>query len=369
MSARRIAFPVMDALQLTNTHMSEVTSETLPRVRDMLLQKRLRGFSAPPPLAEGGLQLIARIGEYVALPMTIVGSLAEGTGAISSNDDGGGDELLVHAAGMPGAFPVGLADLVRFRGQLVPAGLASSPVPNEESVQLGGLYLLEAMRRYGLHDGKLLDRFYMRARRGALSCAGSAALFARGDEVSEAGLRLDFPYHCGGAQAEKRFLDTSAPACTHFAAHGAHGTKVLSRYGVAVSVGVAVDAAMQVPCLLWHPTGAQAACLAPVLHGARLVPVGAVKLAYNGPTSACEMLHHEDPRRYMNPVSGAAEEHDGSVWLTEGLFGVRPGDEWTVGADGSSQVVQGVRYDDEEREFELYVRDPATGVVSPAGDV
>lgn len=384
MAAKRFAFPVMDALNMSSTHMAEVTHCDLPLVRDVLqrkvataTQQREAKFaeSSFVDTETGALQCLLRVGDYVALPITIVGSLCHGQGGGSVAED---SEVLVHAPGLAGAFPVRLSELASFRGRVELSSSAKAGADgSNESAQLGSVCLLESIRMHGIVRD-VLDRFYKRARRRSLACAGAAELLARGDEINVNGLALDFPYHCGGAHATKRFLDITEEACTHFSEHGKHGAKVLSRYGVAAAVGVAVDPASQVPHLFWHPGGAPAACLAPVLHGSRLLPVGTTKLAYNGPTSSCEMLHAEDPRRYMNPtVEG---RYDCTTWLSQGLFGVCPGDPWRLqdtrtptgrdGADSQHQlVVFGVAYDELEGEFELYLRDTQTGSIVPANDV
>lgn len=361
MNVKRFAFPVVvDALNTRNTRMTEITLDRLPRAREAL-QPRLSS-SAGSWLAcseTGGLKCVLTVGEHVTLPITIVGSPLDSTGA------GGDEDVLVHAPGLAGAFPVSLSELASFRGRIQPCGTRDS---TEESTQLGSLCLLESLGKHGVSPN-VLDRFYKRARRGSLTCGGLAELLARGDEVNTDGLSLDFPYHCGGVQATKRFLDITEAACTHFSPQGTHGTKVISRYGVAVAVGVAVDSSMRMPCLFWHPSGAPAACLAPVLHGSRLVPVGRTTLAYNGPTSSCEVLQREDPRRYMNLT--VEDRYDCTTWLTKGLFGVRPGEPWPrdVAREDGARLVLGVGYDPADEEFELYLQDSRTGQIEPANDV
>ncbi|EPY36122.1 hypothetical protein STCU_00744 [Strigomonas culicis] len=196
-----------------------------------------------------------------------------------------------------------------------------------------------------------------------------ARLLEQGGRINNEALQLSFPYHCGGEQALRRFLDATADACALFpprrgpAAATQHGTKVLTRYGLATSVGVAAaGASLHVPALLWHPSGAPAACLAPLLHGTALLPVGHHKLAYNGPTAACAVLTREDPRLYM--TDGPL---DTTAWLTEGLFGVRPGSAW--GRAGEGWVVLGVGYSAAESEMDLCVSHEQSGDVRLADDV
>jgi hypothetical protein len=322
------------------------------------------------------------------VPVTIVGACE----ARGDDEYTGEDNMVVHSPGLPGGFVVRRHELLRSRARVLPRACVGPPDASALQPSLGAVSLLEAVNAHFAAERappssnaaektrSILDNFYLRARRRHFSLAGMAELLHRGSQLHPATLQLDFPYQCGGVQATKRYLDITPEVTDVFGAEMRHKAKVLSRYGIAVSVGV-VDHLRSVasPALLWHPAGAPAACLAPLLHGCALLPVGTVSLDYNGPVPGSPLTHKEDPRRYMKLAKHG--DYDDSVWLTEGLFGVKPGSAWPpasadnlaskAGASSpptSSEVV-GVGYNEEAAEMELLVRDSATGKVIAASDV
>lgn len=343
---KRCAFPILDASCSTNAHMSLICQDILPRVLDILTGRpSTRGVTKCAP---EGITVALHVGTGISIPLTFVGS---------RSGDGGGSEVLAHSPGLSGAFPIQLSELAVCRGQFL-LGSTAADTATEESRQLGALCVLETLQHRPVK--RVLDEIYRRARRRHFSVVGTESLISVGEKLNITALQLSFPYHCGGEQATKRYFDIRPEACSLFPPAAQHGTKVLTRYGTAVCVGIAVDDTLQVPCVYWHPSGTPAGCLAPAIHGLRALPVGAVPLQYNGPTNQCQMLDREDARRYMNITEGG---YDATTWLCEGLFGKRPGEEW-----GTAAEVVGVLYDQSHEECELTVRD-AQGNVTVADDV
>ncbi|KAL7708210.1 hypothetical protein N2W54_006252 [Lotmaria passim] len=361
------------------TRLCAVTQAGLPLLRAQLCDVAL----APIPLDADGMHCTLSVGSDVSVPLTIIGACE----ARGDDEYVGDDNIVVHSPGLPGGFVVTRQELLRTRARLSPYANDDAPLPAQPS--LGSMSLMEAVTAHFTRAASprvveratargILDDFYTRARRRHFSLAGMAELIHRGSQLDPGALQLDFPYQCGGAQATKRYLDITHEVTDVFGASMRHGTKVLSRYGVAVSVGV-VDrmAAVAAPALLWHPYGAPAACLAPLLHSCALLPVGTVALDYNGPVPGSPLMVKEDPQRYMKLASDGF--YDDSAWLTEGLFGVKPGSVWPPtrskdaqgrgGSPSSSCKVVGVGYNDVAAEMELYVRDSSTGEVVAAADV
>nr|CCC91105.1 conserved hypothetical protein [Trypanosoma congolense IL3000] len=211
----------------------------------------------------------------------------------------------------------------------------------------------------GTDAAKVLDNLLSLVRRRVVSLRGSETLLRIGGRINDEGLELSFPYHCGGSHALKQYFDVSEEACTLFGPNMKHGTKMLCRYGAAVMVGVAPEKSLGCPVPFWNPMGAPAACLAPVFNGCHVIPVGEVKLEYNGPAPNSVTLVPEDASRYLNPTVDG--RFDVTSWLNEGLFGVQVGQPVEEGA-----VVHGVCYDAEHCEFVLYVRDTVDGAVRPS---
>ncbi|CCW61559.1 unnamed protein product [Phytomonas sp. EM1] len=363
MASKRFAFPVLDGVSLTgSTKLAEISQDVLSRLESVLLSKKKAKVSLSR--REDGLACLYKIGSQVTLPLTFLGAPCDDSRCEDATNELQ-QTILVHSPGLAGAFRVQLSDLASCRGQFV----TDTHTTSAESQQLGSLCLMEvlqaALRRPGPCKGSnMMERLYLKGRRRHFSAQGTTHLLTRGGQINPGALRLDFPYHTGGAHALKCYMDITDEACRHFGEGAAHGGKVLSRYGAAVGVGVAPDAGLGVACLYWHPYGAQAACLAPVLHGCRLLPVGKVKLELNGPTTSCGVLYKEDLRRYMNTdVEGG---WDTSVWLCEGLFGVRPGQAW--GDDGLTQVL-GVGFNEAAGEFELVLKETESGAVLFADDL
>lgn len=378
------AFPVLTRgvgggvgpFQLT-TRLSTVSRSVLAPLQAQLQEVVRR----PLPLTEEGLLCSLRVGADLSVPLTIVGACDELDGAHGTEQR----HLVVHSPGLPGGFVTTAHELAHGRARLCPPRpSAAKDAPSSSSI--GSVCLGEAITKHLATEargsppdsasplGGVVDVFYQLARRRHFSLAGMAQLLQRGALLHPDALRLDFPYQCGGAQASKRYLDTTAEVSDVFGEAMRHGAKVLSRYGVAVSVGV-VDrvAALTTPALLWHPSGAPAACLAPMLHACPVLVVGSVKLDYNGPVPGSPLTAREDPRRYMNLT--VDNRYDDSLWLTQGLFGVKPGAPWTpprltdAPAAAPAYEVVGVGYDALAEEMELFVRDGVTHVVSAAADV
>ncbi|CCW68139.1 unnamed protein product [Phytomonas sp. Hart1] len=342
--------------------MTEITQDVLSPLENVLISKKKIRESLTR--REDGLACLYKVGSQVTLPLTFIGALHD-PDRNEGTTNGLPKTILVHSPGLSGAFHVHLNDLLSCRGQFT----TDKHTTSGESQQLGFLCLMEVLQASLRHQGPLkasdiMEQVYLKGRRRHFSAQGTIHLLRRGDQINPDALRLDFPYHTGGTHALKRYMDITNKACQHFCGHAAHGIKVLSRYGSAVSVGVAPNAVLGTPCLYWHPYGAQAACVAPALHGCRLLPVGKVRLQLNGPTSSCEVLHKEDIRRYMNPnVEGL---YDSSLWLCEGLFGVRPGQPWR---ENKFTCVLGVGFNETEGEFELLLKETQSDTVFFADDL
>lgn len=342
------------------TRLCAVTQAGLPQ----LLAQLQEATQAPLRIADDGVRCTLAVGPDVSAPLTIIGACE----ARGDEEYRGEDNIVVHSPGLPGGFVVPRQELLRCRAHISGQAAAATQPPTVQP-SLGSLSLMEAVNAHFAAGApptprSILDAFYTRARRRHFSLAGMTQLLHRGAQLHADALQLDFPYQCGGTQATKRYLDITPEVADVFGGvEMRHGAKVLTRYGVAVSVGVADHLpSVATPALLWHPSGAPAACLAPLLHGCALLHVGAVSLDYNGPVPGSPLTVREDPRRYMK--LDAPGGYDDSVWLTEGIFGVKPGDAWTP-----SSVVVGVGYSEETAEMELYVRDNATGAVTAAADI
>ncbi|ORC90780.1 uncharacterized protein TM35_000072040 [Trypanosoma theileri] len=284
------------------------------------------------------------VGEEFSIPMSFIGSCAEY----------GEETVLVHIPGLPGAFPVSMGELRRHR-DFFHLDHKKERVASEESSNLSLFCATEAVKK-GMGEQKVLDHLLSVTRRRLVSLRGAETLLKIGNRINEEALQLSFPYHCGANHASKRYLDITPEVCTLFGSHIKHGTKMLCRYGVAVMIGVALDESFGCPVPFWNPSGAPAACLAPMFNGCQTIPVGDVKLEYNGPTTNSVLLTAEDPVRYLNPTLDG--KYDVTTWLNEGLFGVKVGQ--VVNDDC---VVHGVCYNEKHSEFELHIRDLSTGEI------
>ncbi|KAF8286193.1 hypothetical protein TcBrA4_0028090 [Trypanosoma cruzi] len=294
-----------------------------------------------------GFRCVYHVGEGLAIPMTFLGSCKEH----------GDQVVLVHVPGLPGAFPVSMAELGRHKHLFgfEPEGPSSTTDDREQ------LVLLCATEAVGSGIGamKVLDYLLSVSRRRLASLRGTEVLLKVGSRVNGEALQLSFPYHCGSTHAIKRYYDITPEACTLFGHHMRHGTKMLCRYGVAVMVGVAHDESLGCPAPFWNPVGGPAACLAPMFNGCHVIPVGEMKLEYNGPSTSSALLTPEDPARYLNPTVDGT--YDVTSWLNEGLFGVKVGQR--VEEDCA---VYGVCYNAERCEFELHVQELLTGEIRPS---
>lgn len=371
MPAQKAAFPVLvrcgqaagASLPALTTQLMEVCRASLPRVQELLR----RSSSRLCPITDEGLQCEALVGAEISIPLTVVGSLIASRGSTESST------LLLHSPGLPGAFQATAEELYAARCRI------ACPEPRHKvgasTPDVGTLCLMEAINQhFTIERGRLpiLDRFYSIARRRCFSLRGMEHLIASGQQLHLDALQLTFPYHCGGAQAVKQYLDITPEVADVFGPHRRHGTKILTRYGTAVGVGATRgggSTALETPSWMWHPSGATAACLAPLLDGCRRLPVGTIPLDYNGPTPTSAILQGEDPRRYMNVTM--EERYDTTLWLTKGLFGVQPGDVWRRPGDASSPPfrVVGVGYQPATAELELFVRNTQNGDIIPADDL
>lgn len=379
------------------------------------------------------LEVWLRVGRLVA-PVTILGEALLGERPQKQTHPHS-CLLAAHTYGLPGAFVFPLDHLRYCRSRIL---LEPSP---SLSMELGNMCLLEAVRwnlqcheRRGTGREELFvfdsssattdnffDNFYRLARRRHFSLLGLEHMMQVGSEINTEALELSFPYHCGGEQASKKYFDILPDAIEMF--HGGqtsedeqnsaslpfvsrweHGTKVLSRYGVAVCVGVrphisslgmASDGhndycrggrptsllGSELPTLFWHPTGAPAACIAPILHcRVGTTVVGKVGLEYNGPGPGSPLLHREIPSRYLLQEEESNEmnrddksTYDQMGWLHKTLFGVQPKQEWRGWQSFSrreSLLVHGIRWNPSaEGELELYLRGERNGDVFPAADI
>ncbi|RNF25145.1 uncharacterized protein Tco025E_02293 [Trypanosoma conorhini] len=308
--------------------------------------------SAPPPprrRASGTaeFQCLYHAGEGLTIPMTFLGSCKEH----------GDQVVLVHVAGLPGAFPLSMEELARHRHLFSPRPEGTSSAA-DEAEQLALLCATEAVES-GIRGLAVLDHLRSVSQRRLASLRGAEVLLKLGSRINEKALQLSFPYHCGSTHALKQYFDITHEACTLFGQQNRHGAKMLCRYGVAVMVGIAPDEALGCPVPFWNPLGEPAACLAPMFHGCHAIPVGSVKLDYNGPSTHSVLLTPEDPARYLNPTVDG--KYDVTAWLNEGLFGVKVGQRVEDGC-----AVYGVCYNAERCEFELHVQDSLTGEIRPS---
>ncbi|KEG14885.1 hypothetical protein DQ04_00271190 [Trypanosoma grayi] len=287
------------------------------------------------------------IGEGFTIPMTFIGSCEEY----------GEEMVLVHVPGLPGAFPVAVEKLRRHK-YFFHLKEEDVEVVSEEVAQLGLLSVMEAVKKR-IGDPEVLDHLLSVARRRQASLRGAELLISIGNRINEEALQLSFPYHYGNHHASKRYFDITPEACTLFGNHMKHGAKMLCRYGVAVMVGIAADESLGCPVPFWNPSGAPAACLAPMFNSCHSILVGEVKLDYNGPIANSDLATPEDPARYLNPTLDGV--YDVSSWLNEGLFGVKVGQLVENGC-----VVHGVCYNEGRQEFELHVRELSTGEIRPS---
>lgn len=287
------------------------------------------------------------VDESFAISMTFIGS----------SEEHGDQAVLVHVPGLPGAFPVSMEELRRHKQFFRLKTEGGSPA-SDESAQLALFCAAEAAGS-GMDKMKVLDHLLSGSRRRLASLRGVETLLKIGHRINGEALHSSFPYHCGSDHAFKRYYDITPEACALFGPQMKHGAKMLCRYGVAVMVGVASDESLGCPAPFWNPSGAPAATLAPMFHGCHTLPVGEVKLEYNGPTANSVLLSPEDPARYLNPTLDG--KYDVTAWLNEGLFGVKVGQK--VERDS---VVYGVCYNRERSEFELHVQELSTGEVRPS---
>ncbi|KAH9579964.1 hypothetical protein LSM04_005141 [Trypanosoma melophagium] len=339
-----VIFPLLRALGKA-PHLIEVRPDAAVAARSLLF-----GSSNKVPFLQGSADHTESfycsysVGEGFSIPMSFIGSCSEL----------GEETVLVHIPGLPGAFPVSMEELRSHKDFFHP-DYENVSVTSEESANLTLFCATEAVKK-GMGEQKVLDHLLYIARRRFVSLRGSETLLKVGNRINEEALQLSFPYHCGSSHASKRYLDITPEVCTLFGNHIKHGIKMLCRYGIAVMVGVASDETFDCPVPFWNPSGAPAACLAPMFNGCRTIPVGEVKLEYNGPTTNSLLLNAEDPARYLNPTLDG--KYDVTTWLNEGLFGVKVGQ--TV---NGSCVVHGVCYNEKHSEFELHIRDMSTGEI------
>lgn len=352
-------FPLLRALGKVS-HFTEVQTRAVGKAQQILFGSV--GSNAQKCTTSHGevaaLRCRYRVCDAFEVPMSFIGSCQEH----------GDNMILAHVPGLPGAFPVSTEELHRHKSFFLIDNSrddwGSATVNNaddmqlSECVQLSLLCVMEALETEG-GGASILDKLLSLVRRRAASLRGSELLLATGSRINEGGLELSFPYHCGNSHASKRYFDISQEACTLFGPHVKHGTKMLCRYGTAVVVGVAPEESLGCPVPFWNPLGAPAACLAPVFSGCPAIPVGEVKLEYNGPTTSSSLLDAEDASRYLNPTVDG--RFDVSSWLNEGLFGVKVGQPVEDGC-----VAHGVCYDLNLCEFVLFVRELSSGEVRPS---
>eukprot|EP00796_Vickermania_ingenoplastis_P006018 gene6018-4322_t len=330
------------------TRMVEVSHHALAAVQEVISS---RGGPTLSVARDGsGLPLTLQVGR-VSAPLTVLGSIV--------GDKEG--RLAAHSPGLPGAFPLTLEELGRLRCRMtMPETKSVAPSP-----ELGAACLLEAVLHAPTHaETDCLDTFYRLARRRHFSLLGMEELLRIGSTINPEALQLSFPYHCGGVQARKEYFDILNDVVCLYGAHAMHRAKILSRYGLAACVGVRMDDSLGVPALYWHPSGAPAACCAPLLHSCGTVAVGMVELEYNGPTNTSELLGTTPPSRYLAATGPA--EYDTTVWLTRALFGVQPGEPWEgwqAAVSDEPLEVHGVQYNAVSNEFELFFARAAHDVI------
>ncbi|ESL07197.1 hypothetical protein TRSC58_05120 [Trypanosoma rangeli SC58] len=342
-----VVFPLLRALGKP-TRLTEVRVAAAEAARQYIFGSSQCASSLRPIVSDmTGFQCIYHAGEGLTIPMTFLGSCKEH----------GDQVVLVHVAGLPGAFPVSMEELGRHKHLFSPKqeGISSA---TEEVEQLAFFCATEAVGN-GIRELKVLDQLLSVSRRRLASLRGAEVLLKIGSRINDKALQLSFPYHCGGTHASKQYFDITHEACTLFGHHIRHGIKMLCRYGAAVMVGIAPDKSFGCPVPFWNPLGGPAACLAPMFHGCRAIPVGEVKLEYNGPSTSSVLHAPEDPARYLNPTVDG--KYDVSAWLNEGLFGVKVGQRVEDGC-----AVYGVCYNAELCEFELHVQDLLTGEIRPS---
>lgn len=349
---KRVAFPLFHRPHA----LVELSQLALPRLTEKL-SRRVSGGALK--VDDSGLVNVRLKVGCISLPLSILGETIA--------DQPFDHCLAVHSPGLRGALLLSEDDLMSTRCTIV-----STSAEPHDSDSLGAGCLLEAVKP----DNTVgLENYYRLARKRHFSVGGLRAMMAVGEQVNVVSLRPSFPYHCGGRQAEKKYFDTLPEMLSLFGSHCCHGTKVLSRYGAATCVGVRVDDLMGVPLVYWHPSGAEAACLAPLMHSCGTVPIGQAKLEYNGPVPESPLLRQENLTAFLHNSGGEDEAFDCSVWLNHHLFGVSPAELWKgkpqLHATSCSEplIVHGSQYDNEAGEFDLFLRGCNSGLVFRAADI
>lgn len=248
----------------------------------------------------------------------------------------GPEGAVVVLPGMEGGFQLLTSDIL-------------SLVPSDGGVQIELESTLQRLEIGGrLTQTGLVDR-------GALSMAlAEAALEAKGlDRVVTGAAQVlttrrwseTFSYHCkGSGGGVRRTLDTRSSIIAPFFAgrHPEHGEKVLTPFGTAVFLGVAIpDGRDDMPTPMWHPSGSSFGVPWPMGHafalggGMGMLSLGRAPLELNGPTLRCPYVEPEDVSRYLHttaPVQVKALSGDGvdvyvdqTNWIAREMFGVEVG--------------------------------------------
>ncbi len=304
--------------------------------------------------------------------------------------DGGPECVVAHCAGLPGAFPIAITELERFRERIAFAGDSGDEDESDPSLERA---VAEAVLRSvtaGNCTGDVLKEVLFEARKHGVTLKGMTQLLTAsvGAQSTKPAPSFNFPYYCAVSSndasrstpnpsepllpAEKRYFDLSDRLCGTFHPVGRHRAKVLTPFGIAVCIGVGekVELLGGGPAMFWHPAGDVAARFAPILHGTRGVVVGQAILEWNGPSPNSLLTLTEDMQKFLHPAvraltiaaDGTREgvELDDSKWLNDGLFGSAPGD--TL----NGAVAVGVGYNPRRRMLDNYFSTPSSDVVVPS---
>lgn len=263
-----------------------------------------------------------------SLQLTVLGTSPE-----TFDDE---DVYLCHMDGLPGAFPVTVAELKRYRRSLATKwgtetdegeAVVPSSSAHELNLVVASAVVVGMKKGDPIGAGSVLRELEWSCRLRALSLAGMMNLATWGDKIDLRDVKPTFSYHCGGEHTVKEYFDVSPEMCSRFHPVARHGSKVLTPFGVAACVGVcAKNEDLDCPVMMWHPSGASAARLAPLFHSVPSLLVGEVAVEANGPSEGCVLLQHEELSRYLNVAEDPKGAVDNSVWLNQGLFGHKAGD-------------------------------------------
>ena len=346
-----LAFPILQK-GLPGTSLLRILPVTLNRFAESLTRTLGSLPSEQRNFESEGLHLIyRRHSDGPLFPLTLVGCSADRE-----------DVVYAHTPSLPGGFPLTLREVERALRFL-------QWDRNEESAlsDAGLRVLLKAVTTGMLKGdacgaGRVMDELEWQSHMHTITQRGMHELVRIGSCIPVGQLNRSFSYHVGGPNhATREYFDVSSEACSRFGPHIHHGCKVLTAYGVAICIGVAVTADVPVPMLYWHPPGTSAARVAPFIHAVGNVVVGGQRVDHGGPVKDSSIvLSEERLSRYLNLSSDSPTDIDRTKWLNVGLFRLLPG---AVVEPGF--VSEGIGYDNERNALRLFLRNTANGEVVP----